>query len=348
MNTEMWMRRCFDLASLGRGRTHLNPPVGAVITCENRIIGEGWHKGFGKPHAEVEAIRSVKSEDLHLLSKSTIYVSLEPCSYHGKTPPCSQLIIDHQIPHVVVSVRDPNPKVAGNGIAQLKAAGIKITEGVLEKEGKALIRTFSRNQLSGRPRITLKFACSADGFVGKIDQRTPLSNAVSNQLVHRLRTESDAIAIGRKTAAIDNPQLTTRNYPGKNPLRLVFSRTGVLDEQLKIFDHSAPTVLVTPEKNKEATELLPNGHSRLSTSTTLTQTAEQIYQTLQTGSLLLEGGPELMSEFIEEGCWDEIIKIVCPVALQEGVKAPDLRGLAPSFQYFVGADVWVHYLRRSD
>ncbi len=345
MNTEMWMRRCFDLVSLGTGHTHLNPPVGAVIICENRIIGEGWHKGFGKPHAEVEAIRSVKSEDLRLLSKSTIFVSLEPCSYHGKTPPCSQLIIKHQIPHVVVSVKDPNPKVAGNGIVQLQTAGIKVTEGVLEKEGKALIRSFSRNQLSGRPRITLKFACSADGFIGKKDKRTPLSNAVSNQLVHRLRAESDAIAIGRKTAAIDNPQLTTRNYPGKNPVRLVFSRTGVLDEQLKIFDRCAPTVLVTPEKENNPVSPLPNGHSRLTTGSSITQTMEQIYQKLHAGSLLVEGGPELMSEFIAEGCWDEIIKIVCPVALREGVKAPDLRGLAPSFRFSVGGDVWVHYLR---
>ena len=345
MSTETWMRRCFDLASLGRGRTHLNPPVGAVIICENRIIGEGWHKGFGQPHAEVEAIRSVKSEDLHLLPKSTIFVSLEPCSYHGKTPPCSQLIIKHQIPHVVVSVKDPNPKVAGRGIDQLKEAGINVTEGVLENGGKALIRSFSRNQLSGRPRITLKFACSADGFVGQKDKRTPLSNAVSNQLVHRLRAESDAIAIGRKTAVIDNPQLTTRNYPGKNPVRLVFSRTGVLDEKLKIFDRCAPTVLVTPEKDKKATKPLPNGHSRLTSAPTLTQTVEKIFQKLHACSLLVEGGPELMSEFIAEECWDEIIKIVCPVTLQEGVKAPDLRGLAPSFRYSVGGDVWVHYLR---
>lgn len=223
MEEEKYMRRCIELAANGLCNVAPNPMVGAVIVCDGRIIGEGYHIRCGEAHAEVNAIRSVKDESL--LQRSTIYVSLEPCSHYGKTPPCADLIIEKQIPRIVIGCQDPFSKVAGRGIQKLRDAGREVIVGVLEKECRHLIRRFITFNTLHRPFITLKWAESADHFIDI--ERTNgkpmiLSSPLSSMLVHKKRAEADAIMVGRRTALLDNPSLTVRNWYGHNPIRIVF------------------------------------------------------------------------------------------------------------------------------
>ena len=226
MEEEKYMRRCIELAKNGLCNVAPNPMVGAVIVCDGRIIGEGYHIRCGEAHAEVNAIRSVK--DKSLLSRSTIYVSLEPCSHYGKTPPCADLIIEEKIPRIVIGCQDPFSQVAGRGIQKLRNAGREVTVGVLEKECKHLIRRFITFNTLHRPFITLKWAESADHFIDV--ERTDgnpviLSSPLTSMLVHKKRAEADAIMVGRRTALLDNPSLTVRHWVGRSPVRVVLDRT---------------------------------------------------------------------------------------------------------------------------
>lgn len=317
---EKYMQRCLQLATNGLVNAAPNPMVGAVIVHQNRIIGEGYHARCGEGHAEVNAIRSVKDESL--LRESTIYVSLEPCSHYGKTPPCADLIISKGIPRVVVGCIDPFSQVSGRGIKKLRDAGIDVTVGVLEEECKALIRRFVTFNLQQRPYITLKWAQSADGFMDV--QRTGgspviLSTPLTSLHVHKLRAEHKAILVGRCTALLDNPSLTVRHWYGPNPLRLVIDRELTLPSTLHLFDGSTPTLVFTAREQASTDNLtyITLDFSR----DILPQIMEELFRR-KVQSLLVEGGTRLLQSFIDTGLWDEAYIEHAHIQLDEGIPAP--------------------------
>lgn len=323
MEEEKYMQRCISLARNGLYNTSPNPMVGAVIVCNDQIIGEGYHIRCGEAHAEVNAIRSVK--DKSLLKYSTIYVSLEPCSHYGKTPPCADLILEMEIPRIVIGCQDPFAKVAGRGIQKLRDAGREVIVGVLEEECRKLIHRFIAYHTHHRPYITLKWAESADGFIDKSREGghpVILSTPLTSMLTHKRRAESDAIMIGTRTAQLDNPSLTVRNWYGNNPVRVVLDRELSLQHALHLFDAQVHTLVFTAQPH-------PNSHNL--TYITLdyqTEIMPQIMQTLYSHhlqSLLVEGGSELLQSFIEANLWDEAFVEVCSMRLESGVKAPEIR-----------------------
>ncbi len=316
------MRRCLQLARCGEAGAPPNPMVGAVIVCDGRIIGEGYHRRCGGPHAEVNAINSVKEKDL--LSRSTIYVSLEPCAHYGKTPPCADLIIETGIRRVVVGCTDPFAKVNGLGIKKLREAGCEVQVGVLEQECRELNRRFFTFHEKHRPWIILKWAQSNDGFIGK-DERVILSNALTQTLVHRLRARSGAILVGTNTALQDNPTLTTRLWPGPNPLRLTIDRNGILPPTLHLKDNSTPTVIYSHESIEE---ILADLYAR------------------GIQSLLVEGGAKLLQSFIDKGLWDEARIETAPLCLGQGTKAPTLKDEQPESKQNIGGHIIQHYCHK--
>ncbi len=341
---EMYMRRCIQLAQNGLYGAPPNPMVGAVVVHDNLIIGEGYHARCGEAHAEVNAINSVKN--VKLLRESTIYVSLEPCSHYGKTPPCTDLIIEKQIPRVVIGCRDPFDKVSGRGIKKLKEAGVEVKVGVLEEECRYLIRRFITFHTAKRPYITLKWAESADGY---IDYRriggeaVKLSSPHSSMLVHKKRAEHSAIMVGTRTAYLDNPSLTVRYWEGKSPVRIVLDRNLSLPSSLSIFDGSQTTLLFTEKEapNQEGIEYITLHKEQ----PLLPQILEKLYErNLQ--SLLVEGGSQLLQSFIDAELWDEIVVEECPCFLREGVPAPTIISF---FNYqreaFMGR-IYRHYERK--
>lgn len=323
MDKEKYMKRCIQLASYGKLHAAPNPLVGAVIVHKGIIIGEGFHIQSGKAHAEVNAINSVK--DQSLLPESTIFVSLEPCSHTGKTPPCVDLIINKKIPHVVIGCQDPFSKVAGRGIAKLKEQGIKVEIGILENECKELIHRFYIFQEEKRPYILLKWAESADGYIDQIrSSGTPtlLSSPLSSILTHKRRAEVESILVGRRTALLDNPSLTTRHWYQKNPVRLIIDRYLSLPNTLHIFDGSTPTFIFTEVdkksnfKNRTYIQLDFNADI-------LTQILNWMYfQNIQ--SVLVEGGAQLHQSFIDANLWDEIHIEESPQSILKGVSAAQI------------------------
>ena len=320
---EKYMSRCVQLAKNGLCNTAPNPTVGAVIVHQGKIIGEGYHVRCGEAHAEVNAIRSVKDESL--LKDSTIYVSLEPCSHHGKTPPCADLIIKKQIPRVVIGCMDPFSKVAGRGIQKLKEVGTDVKVGVLEKECLKLINRFITFNTLKRPYIILKWAESADRFIDiNRTDGTPivLSNPLTSMLVHKRRAEVDAILVGTHTAQLDNPSLNTRNWYGKNPCRIVIDRALSLPQNLHIFDDSNKTIVFTAEQKRATnnTEYITiDFHSN-----TLPQIMNSLFER-NIQSLLVEGGSILLQSFIDNSLWDEAHVEQSSLLLYDGVKAPNLK-----------------------
>ena len=342
---EKYIARCIQLAQNGLCNAAPNPMVGAVIVHEDTIIGEGYHIRCGEAHAEVNAIRSVKDEKL--LKESTIYVSLEPCSHYGKTPPCADLIINKGIRRVVVGCMDPFSLVAGRGIRKMQEAGIEVTVGVLEKECQQLIRRFITFNTQQRPFITLKWAESADGFIDR--HRTDghpyiFSSPLSSMLVHKRRAEHAAILVGRRTALLDNPSLSTRHWYGKNPVRMVIDRHLTLPQHLSLFDGSIPTIVFT-EKD-DAPSFPQVEYIRLNFSQDiLPQIMEFLYQQ-KLQSLMVEGGSVLMQSFIDAGCWDEAYIEQSEDRLWDGVKAPSLPTLY-DFLTFQFAEKKIRYAVRT-
>ena len=317
---EKYIRRCIQLARNGMCNAAPNPMVGAVIVHNDRIIGEGYHARCGEGHAEVNAIRSVKDESL--LQESTIYVSLEPCSHYGKTPPCADLIIRKGIPRVVVGCVDPFSLVSGRGIQKLKDAGIDVKVGVLEAECRQLIKRFVTFNTQQRPYITLKWAESADGFIDinrEEGQPVVLSTPITLMYVHKQRAEHHAILVGRRTALLDNPSLTTRNWYGKNPVRLVIDKELTLPTSLKLFDGRAPTWIFTAQ-DKASTSQVTFFKLDFSRSI-LPQILQKLYEN-KLQALLVEGGSQLLQSFIDEGLWDEIYTEHSAKVLENGVKGP--------------------------
>lgn len=324
-NDEIFMRRCLQLARLGAGTAAPNPMVGAVVVCDGVIIGEGYHHRCGEAHAEVNAIAAVKNPEL--LEKSTIYVSLEPCSHFGKTPPCADLIISKRIPNVVVGMVDPFGKVNGNGINKLRAAGCNVKVGVLEDECRRLNRAFITFHTKKRPYITLKWAESTDGFIdgvrGADNRPVWLTNDACRALVHRWRAESGAIMVGYNTALLDNPQLNVRAWTGPAPLRIVTDRQLQLPDTLHLFDHSQPTWRLNTINNDGDENLqnvlLPWGDQMLPAL------MQKLYDA-QINQLIVEGGTRLLQSFIDAGLWDEARIFKGTATLGGGVAAPKIDG----------------------
>ncbi|KAF2328980.1 bifunctional diaminohydroxyphosphoribosylaminopyrimidine deaminase/5-amino-6-(5-phosphoribosylamino)uracil reductase RibD [Flavobacterium ginsenosidimutans] len=320
---EKYIKRCIELAQNGLGTTYPNPMVGSVIVYDGQIIGEGWHKKAGEPHAEVNAVRSVK--DKSLLKKATIYVSLEPCSHFGKTPPCCDLIIANEIPNVVVGTVDPNEKVAGKGILKLIEAGANVTVGVLEEECNELNKRFFTFHQKKRPYIILKWAESQDGFLAPekaIDQdRKPIwiTNQYSRQLVHKWRTEEQAILVGTQTVVDDNPKLNARDWNGNNPVRVVIDQNNRIDENSFIFDDSVKTFIFSKDSkpSNENTQFEVIDFSK----NIISQILDVLYQN-QIQSIIIEGGRQTLQSFIDENLWDEARIFVGKTNFLNGTKAP--------------------------
>ncbi len=324
---ETFMARCIELALNGAGLVSPNPMVGAVIIADNLIIGEGYHQQYGGPHAEVDAINQVFKkypEAESLLKKAKIYVSLEPCAHFGKTPPCADLIIKHQIPEVIIGCRDPFTEVNGKGTERLVLAGIKVSVGILEKECLALNKRFFTRILKQRPYIILKWAQSADGFIGKENEQVWLSNSSVKQLVHQWRTEEDCILVGYKTAIIDDPQLNVRHASGKQPKRAVIDRDLKLPPELNLFNEGSETFIF----NKSQT--LFNGKNKFIGIEEFDYFLPQylLYQLYlqDIQSVIIEGGSKTLAIFIENGLWDEARVFTTEHILKNGIKSPKLLG----------------------
>lgn len=315
---ERMMERCFDLARLGAGAVSPNPMVGAVLVHDNAIIGEGWHKGWGKPHAEVNCFNSVAPENQHLIPQATLYCSLEPCSHFGKTPPCADLILAKKVPHVVVANTDPNPLVAGKGLERLRAGGVAVESGVLEQQGAWLNRYFFHWITQKRPYVILKWAQSADGFLGKTGEQTAISGKDTQRLVHRWRAACDAILVGAGTAVIDNPQLNARLFPVRNPLRILLDQHGIVPADRLLLADDQPTWIFGAERKVVGANktFFTSGES-----TELSEVMTALYQQNR-ATLLVEGGAQVFNQFILSGIWDEIRLIENPIRLGSGIKAP--------------------------
>ena len=319
-SAEIYMRRCLELALLGAGHVAPNPMVGSVLVYKDRIIGEGYHRQYGQAHAEVNCIASVKPEDKELIPFSTIYVSLEPCAHWGKTPPCADLIIEKRIPRVVVGCRDPFPLVNGKGIERLRAAGVEVTLGVLEKECVMLNKRFFTFNTLHRPFVVLKWAQSLNGKMGGGQERVLISNEYSNRLVHKWRSEESAILVGTNTALLDDPALTVRLWEGQHPVRLVIDKTLRLPLSLRLFDGTVKTVVFNLQRHGEGDNVL---YYRLSEEGSLLSQMMTVLYEMKIQSVLVEGGAQLLQSFLDEGTWDEARVITNEkMQLPGGVAAP--------------------------
>lgn len=333
----MYMQRALELAKNGKGEVSPNPMVGCVIVYNNRIIGEGWHQKFGAAHAEVNAMASVEQE--HLIEESTVYVTLEPCSYQGKTPACSNLLIRSNVKKVVIASLDPNPKVSGKGAKALIKAGIVVEIGILEKESINLNKQFFINQKLNRPYVILKWAQTQDGFIARTDYNSKwISNEYSRQLVHQWRAEEDAILVGKNTAHYDNPTLTVRDWNGSNPTRVVLDRNLELSTNLNLFNGEVETLIYNHKEEKVET-----GYKliKLSKSQFIPQVLANLYAR-GLGSLIIEGGGQILQSFVEQGLWDEARVFTSGQQFGEGIEAVNLSG-EPKKVEQIGNDELAYY-----
>ena len=330
---EIYIKRCLQIAKNGLGTTRPNPMVGAVIVHNTKIIGEGFTSAYGGNHAEVNAINSVKNKEL--LKQATLYVTLEPCSHFGKTPPCSDLIIRHQIPNVVIGCVDDNPQVAGKGIAKLKAASCKVTVGILENECKAHHKRFFTFHNKKRPYIILKWAETSDGFIAPTtkDKAAPvwITNKYSRQLVHKWRAEEQAILVGTNTVLEDNPSLTVRDWTGKNPIRIILDRTHKLSKNHSVFNTESETIIISENEvdfNKPLAQEICNFlHSK------------------DINSVIIEGGAQMLQTFIDENLWDEARVFKGSSNFKTGTKAPLFSGELIS-EELISADTLKYFINK--
>ncbi|MBE6306659.1 MAG: bifunctional diaminohydroxyphosphoribosylaminopyrimidine deaminase/5-amino-6-(5-phosphoribosylamino)uracil reductase RibD [Bacteroidaceae bacterium] len=316
---ERYMQRCLQLAAMADGHTSPNPMVGAVVVCNGKIIGEGYHRQCGGPHAEVNAIASVRNKSL--LRQSTIYVSLEPCSHHGKTPPCCDLIIASGIPRVVVGCLDPFPQVSGRGVKRLQENGIEVITNVLQEECWWLNRKFMTYHGKGRPYVTLKWAQSSDHYIDRVraphESPTLFSTTTTRIWAHKLRATNDAIMVGTNTVITDNPSLTTRYWSGKNPIRITIDRHHRIPAQAAILDGTTPTIVIGKDYISDP----------LSSCSGYTPQDILSYLSSQNiHSIIIEGGSELLQSFIDSNLWDEAHIETTAITLHKGIAAPCIKG----------------------
>lgn len=326
------MQRCVQLAKLGAGKVAPNPMVGSVLVHEGRIIGEGYHQLYGYAHAEVNCINSVKPQDQHLIPASTIYVSLEPCAHYGKTPPCANLIVEKQIREVVIGCVDTFSKVAGKGIEILQNAGITVRTGILEAACRALNARFFTFHEQQRPYVILKWAQSPAGFMGTVDGKPlRISNQFSDRLVHRWRSEEMSILVGTNTALKDNPRLNNRLWTGKDPIRLVIDRESKIPADYHLKDGSVETIFFTEENISFDKPLIP-------------QLLQHLHQR-NIQSVLVEGGANILQQFIEAGLWDEARVIIGTQLFPGGLAAPLLPEALLTSQTDLEGDRILYYRR---
>ncbi|MDQ3142084.1 MAG: bifunctional diaminohydroxyphosphoribosylaminopyrimidine deaminase/5-amino-6-(5-phosphoribosylamino)uracil reductase RibD [Bacteroidota bacterium] len=309
---ENYMQYCMNLAMNGLGSVSPNPLVGSLIVYNNHVIGQGFHKKFGGPHAEIEAIQNVSSKYKHLIPKSTLYVNLEPCNHFGKTPPCTDAILSQNISKVVFGCYDPNPQMSGKSIQILKERGIQVEGPILEQKTQELNSAYIKNVKTQKPFVIVKFAQSGDFFMGKTSHRVKISSETTDLLVHKWRSECDGILIGKNTALTDDPLLTNRFMPGKNPLRIILDRSDTLPMHLRIFNAEAPTLTFSD--------------LHVDKSATWHEILQALYKQ-NIAILMVEGGAEIINSLNNEGEWDEA-KIITSstVFLNDGLKAPSLTG----------------------
>ena len=326
------MHRCLELAGLGAGNVAPNPMVGAILVHNNRIIGEGYHKKYGEAHAEPNCIASVEEKDKDLIPESVMYVSLEPCVHYGKTPPCTDLIIKNKIPKLVIGCRDPFKEVnarlndavgQGKGIEKLRAAGIEVKYGVLEKECKELNKRFLTFHTRQRPFIILKWAQTTNGIIGLNNfDRLHITNEFTNRVVHKWRSEEAAILVGTNTALLDNPELTTRLWTGNNPIRLVVDMDLKLPSSLKIFNRRSKTIVFNKMKHEERSDL---SFYHVTEDVSLVHQVVHALHQLKIQSVMVEGGARLLQSFIDEKIWDEARVITNEeLIINNGVDSPKL------------------------
>lgn len=327
---EVYMKRAMELALNGTGNVSPNPLVGSVIVHRGKIIGEGWHKKYGEHHAEVDAIKNVDNHEV--LSESTLYVNLEPCSHTGKTPPCADLIIAKAIKQVVISNLDVNPLVSGNGIRKLRQAGVDVVTDVLETEGYNLNKRFFTYMERKRPYIILKWAETSDGFMARENKDSKwISDDYSRQLVHKWRAEEDAVLIASGTAHDDNPSLNVRDWTGRDPVRIVIDRHLKLDPRLNLFDGRQRTICYNLQRDKADNNLL---FVKLAPENLLQQVVANLFeQKIQ--SVIVEGGAQLLNSFIDADLWDECRIFISPKKFINGLPAPRIAGV-------------VHHLKKLD
>ncbi len=329
---EKYMQRCLQLAAYGKGQVAPNPMVGAVIVRDGKIIGEGFHRRYGEAHAEVNAIASVSNKSL--LRESTLYVNLEPCSHYGKTPPCSKLIIENQIPRVVIGHSDPYPKVSGRGIQMLREAGIEVICDFLRPECEDLNKRFLTFHQKGRPYILLKWAQSADGFMDKIrqpgdgQQAVRFSDFFTQTAVHKLRSEEAAIMVGTRTALLDNPSLNVRLWAGKNPLRITIDKDLKIPPSSHLLDGTSPTLIFTDMKNQVETDI----YCKINFNTDILPQMMQELLQRKIQSLIVEGGANLLQSFICSDLWDEAHIEIAEIKLKEGIQIPNFQGKLENVQ----------------
>ena len=343
---EIYMQRCLQLAKLGAGNVAPNPMVGAVLVHEGRIIGEGYHQQYGHAHAEVNCVRSVKPEDQPLISASTMYVSLEPCAHYGKTPPCAELIVARKIGEVVIGCVDTFSQVSGRGIAILKEAGIRVRTHVLEAASRQLNERFFTFHEQQRPYIILKWAQSAAGYMAAADgSPVRISNPLTDRLVHRWRSEEMGILVGTNTAVADNPRLNNRYWTGKDPVRIVIDRTLKTPRHYHLWNGATPTLFITGEA---ATK---DGETETVTADFGQPLLPQLMQLLHERrilSVLVEGGPYVLNEFIAAGLWDEARVIIGSHSLPEGVKSPVLSNSLLTEETLLDGDRILYYRNRKE
>ena len=326
------MQRAIELAKLGAGHVAPNPMVGCVIVHNNKIIGEGWHEQFGQAHAEVNAIKSVT--DKSLLPESTIYVTLEPCSHFGKTPPCANAVIDYKFKEVIVGITDPNPLVSGRGIKLLQDAGINVTVGVLAEDCTALNKRFIHYITQHKPYVILKWAQTLDGFIApdikqigaaEFIHQKQITTAATQQLTHKWRTQEAAILVGTNTALTDNPHLTARAWQGKNPVRVVLDLNNRLPKTLNLFNAETPTLVIKYNDVEANNQNLVEYINIARNQDVHNQILEALYKK-QLQSVIIEGGTQLLQSFIQANCWNEAHVLIGNKKFKHGVLAPHING----------------------
>lgn len=348
---EKYMLRCINLAKAGAGNVAPNPMVGSVLVHNNNIIGEGFHKKYGKAHAEVHCINSVRAENKSLIPEGTLYVSLEPCSHFGKTPPCSDLIIEHKIKKVVIGCKDIFKEVSGRGVQKLRNAGIEVTVGVLENECIELNKRFFTFHEHFRPYITLKWAQSSNGKIGRPEGRVIISNDYTARIVHKWRSEEAAILVGTNTAIQDDPILTTRFWEGQNPVRIIIDRQLKVPRASKIFNAEAKTIIYNTLMNSTEENLhfikIQGENVESDNGNFIRQVLHSLFE-MNVQSVLIEGGTKTLQGFINSNLWDEarIIRNE-KLVIENGISAPEMKGFVFKKQEKYGDDAIAYFRNKA-
>ncbi len=320
MDDSQYMMRALALAELGRGSVSPNPMVGCVIVYKEKIIGEGFHQKYGEAHAEVNAVKNIKNKDL--LKDSTVYVTLEPCAHHGKTPPCADFLVEKKVKKIIIACNDPFEQVAGKGIEKLRSAGIEVQVGILEEYAKKLNVRFFTSIEKERPFIILKWAQTHDGFLARENFNSKwISGQYSRQLVHKWRSEEDAILVGKNTAIHDNPSLTTRQWKGKNPIRVLLDSNLKVRKTSNLFNTEAQTLIINSIKEEKEGNIEWIKTELNNPWSILTKLHEKKIQ-----SVIIEGGMHVLNSFIHENCWDKARIFISQEKFGRGIRAPEISG----------------------